>query len=75
MAQFIIKVPELRWSEKQVEAESMEEAFKKVAAGEGKEIDCTPADPFPPDVSTWEGRAAGADSPQATWTGGDLTFL
>ena len=57
MARFEIEVPELHWATKEVEAETIEEAFKKALEGdEDAETACEYSRTFEPSEVHWEGR-------------------
>ena len=57
MARFEIEVPELHWATKEVEADTVEEAFKKVLDGdEESETSVEYSRTFEPSEVFWEGR-------------------
>ena len=57
MAKFEIEVPELHWATKEVEAETIEDAFRKVLAGdEESETSVEYSRTFEPSEVHWEGR-------------------
>ena len=57
MARFEIEVPELHWATKEVEADTIEEAFKKALEGdEDAETGCEYSRTFEPSEVHWEGR-------------------
>lgn len=71
MAKFIINIPELHYSEREVEAESLEEAFRVAADGDGDEVACRFERSLEPDEYTWDGRPADSDLPNVKWNGDD----
>jgi hypothetical protein len=77
MAKFEIEVPELHWATKEVEAETIEEAFKKVLENnEDAETACEYSRTFEPSEVHWEGRqlprTMKADPATHTWNGAEF---
>jgi hypothetical protein len=59
MAKFVIEVPELHWSKREIDADSIGDAFRKVNAGEDyREIGLDFDRSFLPDEQLWQGHPA-----------------
>jgi hypothetical protein len=59
MAKFIIEVPELHWSRREIEADTIGDAFRKTNKGaEFKEIGLVFDRTFSPEEQIWEGHSA-----------------
>ena len=77
MAKFEIEVPELHWATKEVEAETIEEAFKKILENnEDAETACEYSRTFEPSEVHWDGRqlprTMKAEPATHTWNGAEV---
>ena len=77
MAKFEIEVPELHWATKEVEAETIEEAFKKVLENnEDAETASEYSRTFEPSEVHWDGRqlpsTLKAEPATHTWNGAEV---
>jgi len=73
---FIIEIPELHWSKREVEADSIEEAFRTANADAAfKEVGLQFDHSFLPDGQSWEGYSTNNEELRYRFDGGVVNAI